>query len=81
MLRLFVITLTEVYPQNLISLVTRPLKVSTVHAVVQVTLARRLVIVMVAVGSYIGVAAPTKLGLRSNVVHNAEIVCDGGLVT
>lgn len=67
------------YPQ-IIRLATRPLKVSTVHAVLEMTLAQRLAIVMVALGSYIGVAALTKLGLRSNVVHNAEIVCDGGLV-
>lgn len=49
------------------------------HAVLQVTLAQSLATVIVGVGSYIVVAALTRLGLRSNVVRTAEIVCNGSL--
>ena len=61
------------------SLATRPPKVFTVHAVLEVTLAHRKATALVPLGSYIGVAALTGLGLRTNVVRNAEIVRDSGL--
>ena len=60
-------------------LATRPPKVFTVHAVLKMTLAHRVATVTVTQGSYIGVAALTRLGLRSNVVRTAEIVRDGSL--
>ena len=60
-------------------LATRPPKVFTVHAVLKMTLAHREATVTVTQGSYIGVVALTRLGLRSNVVRTAEIVRDGSL--
>ena len=45
----------------------------------EVTHAHRKATALVALSSYIGVAALTRLGLRTNVVRNAEIVRDSGL--
>lgn len=49
------------------------------HAVLKATLARRLATVMVTLGSYIGVAALTRLGPLSNVALTAEMVRAGTL--
>ena len=49
------------------------------HAVLEVNLAHRMATVIVNLGSYTGVAALTRLGDRTNVVRNAEIVRDSGL--
>ena len=43
------------------------------------TLTQRLATVLAAMGSYIVVAALTRVGPPSNAVRNAEIVCDGSL--
>ena len=53
------------------------------HAVPEVTFAQRrataLLVLIKALGSYIGVAAPTRLGLRTNVIGNAKIVRESRL--
>ena len=49
------------------------------HVALRVTLVQRLATVMVAMGSYIVVAALTRPGYRSNAANSAEIVRDGSL--
>lgn len=48
------------------------------HAVLEVTLAHRMASALVPLGTYIGVAALTRLGLRTNAVRNAETVRESG---